>query len=311
MSSNLANTEVNNSKHVACNLCGSDDYTILFEAGVAQINQIVKCNCCGLMYSTPRSQAPDCEQIADYDPDFVYSNLYTQHLIQRSEKEEHQVRDYETTKAFLREHYPQKGKLVEVGSGLGYLLKFFREDGWDVLGIEPNVGMCRYAETELGIKVIPTILENAQLADASVDAMTMMHVIEHVPDPLATFKEVYRVLKPGGIFVLETPRYDTWLFKILGKRERSLSCEGHIYFFTTNTLQQMATKAGFKVMKADYVGRSLTVDRLFYNLGVISKSAFIQRSLKQISRQLNLNKVFLHINAKDMERLYLQKPSLS
>jgi ubiquinone/menaquinone biosynthesis C-methylase UbiE len=31
-----------------------------------------------------------------------------------------------------------------------------------------------------------------------------------------TLKEIYRILKPGGIFVMETPRYDTLMFKLLG-----------------------------------------------------------------------------------------------
>jgi SAM-dependent methyltransferase len=195
------------------------------------------------MYSNPRSQPPDCQLIEEYDPDFFFAHLDSPGVLQRQEKEMLQVRDYKNTRDFLRKHYPQKGKLVEVGSGFGYLLEFFKHDGWDVLGIEPNRGVSRYAQTQLGLDVMPVILETAQLPDASVDVLVMLHVIEHVPDPLATLKEVYRVLKPGGIVVLETPRYDTWLFKILGKRERSLSCEGHIYFFTTDTLQKMANKA--------------------------------------------------------------------
>jgi SAM-dependent methyltransferase len=297
------------SQHTVCNLCGSDNYTVLFQAGVAQRNQIVRCNCCGLMYSNPRSQPPDCQLIEEYDPDFLFAHLDSPGVLQRQEKEMLQVRDYKNTRDFLRKHYPQKGKLVEVGSGFGYLLEFFKHDGWDVLGIEPNRGVSRYAQTQLGLDVMPVILETAQLPDASVDVLVMLHVIEHVPDPLATLKEVYRVLKPGGIVVLETPRYDTWLFKILGKRERSLSCEGHIYFFTTDTLQKMANKAEFKTLKTDYVGRSLTLDRLFYNLGVLSKQASIKRTLEKIARGLRFNTVSLYINAKDMERLYLQKTS--
>jgi len=45
------------------------------------------------------------------------------------------------------------------------------------------VGMCRYAESEFGIEIIPTILEKAELEDRSADAVLMMHVIEHVSDP--------------------------------------------------------------------------------------------------------------------------------
>ena len=221
--------------YVACNLCGSNEYTVRFEQGVAQVNQIVNCKDCGLMYANPRTKEVDSVLIETYDPEFVLSAIVNQDS-QRLEKEALQVKDYEKTRAFLDKHYPEKGKLIEVGSGLGYLLNFFKQDGWNVLGLEPNVGMCRYAESEFGIKILPTILEKAELEDRSADAVLMMHVIEHVSDPYSTLKEVYRILKPGGIFVMETPRYDTLMFKLLGKRERSLSCDGHIYFFTTSTL---------------------------------------------------------------------------
>ena len=293
--------------YVACNLCGSNDYTVRFEQGVAQVNQIVNCKACGLMYANPRTKEVDSVLIETYDPEFVLSAIVNQDL-QRLEKEALQVKDYEKTRAFLHKHYPEKGKLIEVGSGLGYLLNFFKQDGWNVVGLEPNVGMCRYAESKFGIEIIPTILEKAELEDRSADAVLMMHVIEHVSDPYSTLKEVYRILKPGGIFVMETPRYDTLMFKLLGKRERSLSCDGHIYFFTTSTLEKLATKAGFTVLKTDYVGRSLTLDRLFYNLGVVSKSQVIKQILKDVAVKLHLNKISLYLNTRDMQRIYLKKP---
>jgi SAM-dependent methyltransferase len=294
-------------KNIRCNLCGSDNYTVLFEKGVAQTNQIVKCNNCGLMYANPRIKDVDHVLIEDYDPEFVLSQIYSQDK-DRLEKEALQVRDYETTKRFLSDHFPRKGKLVEVGSGLGYLLNFFKQDGWDVVGLEPNAGMCKYAEVELGLTVIPKILEKAGFEDNSADTVLMMHVIEHVPEPDTTLKEIYRILKPGGILVLETPRYDTLAFKLLGKRERSLSCDGHIYFFTSDTLAQIAKKVGFTIMRSDCVGRSLTLQRLFYNFGVISKSPFLQRLLRQIATQFQLNKIWFNLNARDMERIYLKKP---
>lgn len=188
------------------------------------------------------------------------------------------------------------------------MLKLFKQDGWDVVGLEPNVGMCRYAESEFGIEIIPTILEKAELEDRSADAVLMMHALEHVSDPYSTLKEVYRILKPGGIFVMETPRYDTLMFKLLGKRERSLNCDGHIYFFTTRTLEKIATKAGFTVLKTDYVGRSLTLDRVFSVLGAIGKSQLIQKILKDVAVKLLLNKISLSLNVRDIQRIYLKKP---
>jgi len=97
------------------------------------------------------------------------------------------------------------------------------------------------------------------------------------------------------------------MFKLLGKRERSLSCDGHIYFFTSTTLAEMARRNGFEVMRTTYVGRSLTLQRLLYNIGVISKSQRVRDSLERLSVRFRLNRVSLYLNMRDMERIYLRK----
>ena len=51
-----------------CNVCGADDAETLFEAGVAQLNRIVKCRQCSLMYSNPRIRPADQDLIRNYDP---------------------------------------------------------------------------------------------------------------------------------------------------------------------------------------------------------------------------------------------------
>lgn len=294
-------------KTIDCNLCGSSDASVVFEAGVAQAARIVKCANCGLMYSSPRAKPADQEQIKDYDPEFVKRTVATGR--DRYDKEELQVRDYENTRAYLRKAYPKRGRLLEIGSGMGFLLAKFREDGWEVEGIEPNRGFCEFVDEYHGIKASPTILEEADEPANSFDVIVMLHVIEHVPDPLGTLREIYRVLKPGGTLVLETPRYDSLMFKLMRHRERSVSCDGHIYFFTSDSLTAMCRKAGFYVEAVDYVGRSLNIARLLWNAGVMSKSAKVQRLIGKTSDLLRLNSVHMHLNLRDMQRLVLSKPT--
>ena len=290
---------------VLCDFCGVEDSTVLFEPGVAQKNRIVRCNRCGLMYANPRA-AVDKDLIAEYvdDPDLDLSKWQPQLF----EKQTTQIHDYAGTRALLREWHPKRGKLVEVGSSMGLLLKSLRDDGWDVHGVEPDPNACRYATKTFGIPTTAATLEGAKLPSGSADALVMLHVIEHVPSPVETLREVHRVLKPGGTFVLETPRYDTLMFKLLGRRERSLGCDGHIYFFTNETLRRAVELAGFECLRHDAVGRSLTMDRLVYNLGVVSRNRWLQGRLGKLSRTLRLQKLRLHLNFRDMQRVYLRKP---
>jgi 2-polyprenyl-3-methyl-5-hydroxy-6-metoxy-1,4-benzoquinol methylase len=289
---------------VSCGICGSDAFVVLYGPGVAQLNQIVRCEQCGLMYANPRKQADHVELEAQREEwDFAERNP------QRFEKEQLQVRDYVLTRSVLGRLHPNRGKLVEVGSSCGFQLDAFRKEGWDVLGVEPDRNAAHYATQKLGIPIVNSILEDAQLPPESADAVMMLHVIEHVPDPVGTLREIFRVLKVGGHLVVETPRYDTLMYKVLGRRERSLSCDGHIFFFTTETLRRASTLAGFELERVEYVGRSLTLDRLVYNFGVMTKSRDAQRVLSTLSRRLSLHKLSITLNVRDMQRLYLRKPA--
>jgi 2-polyprenyl-3-methyl-5-hydroxy-6-metoxy-1,4-benzoquinol methylase len=292
------------SHRVACNLCQVDDATVIYPAGVAQLNEIVRCNRCGLMYASPRKD-PDCVFIESWEDNPNWDPAKEDP--QRFKKEHIQIRDYTETRAFLAGLYPQRGKLVEIGSSFGIQLDTFRQEGWDVLGIDPDRNRCRQATQRLNIPTIASTLEAAGLPDASADVVVMLHVIEHLPDPVATLREINRVLKPGGHMVLETPRYDTLLYKLLGRRERSLGCDGHIYFYTTDTLRRTYEAAGFELVQLNYVGRSLTLDRLAYNVGVITRNRSLQKKIGAASRRMGLQNIRFHLNFRDMQRICVRK----
>ncbi len=292
-----------------CNICGSKDYKVIYPPNVAQVHQIVQCMDCGLLYAYPQGQV-DIDQIENYDPAWILENLDNQRFQEIIRKQQGQVRDYQDTKSFLAKKFPETGSLLEIGSGYGYLCDYFRESGWNVTGLEPNEASSMFAQHQLKINSVPSTLENANLVDNSFDVILMMHVIEHLSDPLSTLKLARRKLKNGGIFVLETPRYDTISYKLLKKRERSLSCDGHIFFFTSDTLKEICAKAGFEVLKLDYVGRSLSLERLLWNIGVISKNENVAKYLDALSRAFNLKAARIKINIRDMQRIYLRKQDL-
>jgi 2-polyprenyl-3-methyl-5-hydroxy-6-metoxy-1,4-benzoquinol methylase len=288
---------------VACNSCASSDTTVLFRAGEAQSHQIVRCNKCGLMYASPRPEPPQHVTLAERTVTETEKLL----IKGRIEKEKLQVRDYRETREMLNKRFPGRGNLLEIGSGYGYLLSAFERDGWSVKGVDPDYFACDVARENNKVDVFSGILQDMDLPEESMDVVIMNHVIEHIPDPLALISDIRKILRPGGVLVMETPCYDTLMFKLLGRRERSLSCDGHIYFFTTASLKALSEAAGFRQLKTSRVGRSLTFNRLAYNLGVISKSKTIERWLQSVTRALHLHKVYVYLNMRDMQRIYLEK----
>lgn len=81
--------------------------------------------------------------------------------------------------------------------------------------------------------------------DATFDIITALDVLEHLDDDYAALKELWRVMKPGGILIVSVPSYRflwTYWDDILGHRRR----------YTTGMMRKVATRAGFRTRKLTY-----------------------------------------------------------
>jgi len=101
-----------------------------------------------------------------------------------------------------------KRTVVDIGCGRGELLTVLKESGIRAIGVDSNPSSVKSLE-ERGFEAYCEDLSDffERTPSGSVAAITMLHVIEHLPFGLLlkTFSEIYRVLEPGGVFVAETP----------------------------------------------------------------------------------------------------------
>lgn len=303
--------DTSSSPSIPCNLCGADNFDILFDQGVAQSARIVKCRECGLIYANPRNAGVDAEDYETAPPEEILKGVEsdTSHPFRwRYDKEKFQTRDFDDTFRLLQKLHPEKGHVVEVGSSLGFLLRRFIDDGWEATGVDPWQEVPFFTREVQGFDTIPLTLEQAKLPSESADVVILLHVIEHVPDPLETMREIWRVLKPGGHMVLETPRYDTFMFKLMGRRERSLRMDGHIYFYSDETLKQSFQKAGFTEVETRHVGRSLSGERFVWNAANILRSPGFTQKATAAARKIGLANLKFRLNLQDMVRIVAEKP---
>lgn len=285
-----------------CDNCGARGYRVLFPAGQAQAHQIVRCSDCGLMYAHPLTRS----NLDSYS--FDSSTAVPLHddspEVRRGRTK---LPDYERIGRDLLSYLPQRGHLVEVGAFSGVLLDAYRRQGWRVSGIEPDGRAVAYGRQKFGVELHNGTLDTVTLAPACADAVVMLHVIEHIDQPSRAVDAVASLLRPGGVFVVETPTYDSLAFRLLGRRERSLSCDGHIFFYTEATLCRLLTDHGFSIERVQRVGRTLSLGRLLWNIGVMSKSALLQRLLKSLTNYMRLEDRYLYLNARDMVRVYARR----
>lgn len=139
--------------------------------------------------------------------------------------------------------YVAGGTLLDVGCGNGRYLKTMRGLGWNVRGVEFNrlsVEHCRRA----GLEVHCGDLASADFPDASFDVITARHVIEHIPTPQAFMAELARLLKPGGILVVETPNYDSLGWSWFASRWYASAIPYHLMLFSPGNLTLLARQYG-------------------------------------------------------------------
>ncbi len=142
---------------------------------------------------------------------------------------------------------PGRGRLLDVGCGNGGILACLRELGWDVVGLEPDLRAARVARERFGLDVVSAAFEEARLPAASFDVVTLGHVIEHVPDPLALLVRCRDWLRPGGSLHLLTPNAGALGCRMLGPAWRALDPPRHLVLLTPAALSRLAEEAGFEV----------------------------------------------------------------
>jgi len=142
----------------------------------------------------------------------------------------------------------QRGRLLDVGSGNGEFLARMRDLGWDVVGVEPDSKAAQVSRETYGLTVYSGSLEGANLSAQSFDAMTLIHVIEHLSDPVQTLKSARELLKTGGRLVILTPNIASLGHRWFGDHWRGLEPPRHLFLFSAESLRRVVEDAGFHVL---------------------------------------------------------------
>lgn len=98
--------------------------------------------------------------------------------------------------------------VIDLGCGRGEWLDLLREHEMVGKGVDCNQVMVQVChELELDVRQTDALSYLRSLPDNSVGAVTSMHLVEHISfnDLIALFDECLRVMKPGGLVMLETP----------------------------------------------------------------------------------------------------------
>lgn len=149
----------------------------------------------------------------------------------------------------LNKYAAGRGRLIDVGCGLGIFLNEARKRGFQVTGVDLSKEAARKTWERYKITVEHGSFENLTIADQSSDIITCFQTLEHMNDPRRFFRKAYKVLKPEGVLLITTPNSDCFWKKILRQYWFSYRHEEHLFFWNKKALELAFRKVGFKKIK--------------------------------------------------------------
>ncbi len=129
---------------------------------------------------------------------------------------------------------------VDVGCGTGGVLDRLKSIAKSVVGVE----LQKSVRTELQSLGYTMYRDVAELPQASADAISLFHVLEHITDPISTLLDIRRALRPGGVVIIEVPHARDVLLHLDSFKEFSLWSE-HLILHTRESLRKFLEVAGF------------------------------------------------------------------
>lgn len=252
---------------VNCDLCSSSDFILKFTATSTEFNEafrLVECQKCGLVYLNPR---PTKAEIGKYYPQenyYAYQGLDDKSWNNFRQKVKNFILEsqpgYADNLQWIRKvlwllsrrslmvQVPNMkgGRILDVGCGNGYFLKWLKEHGWETYGVEISQAACQVAQKH-GLKVFNGELAEAKYPSNHFDVVAMNQVLEHVYSPRNYFREIKRILKPNGLLIACLPNFNCFESKLFGPFWLALEVPRHLFFFTPETLRKLAQAEDFQV----------------------------------------------------------------
>jgi hypothetical protein len=186
---------------------------------------------------------------------------------------------------------PKDAIVIEVGSGDGKQLSYFKQKGAKVLGFEPSAVLCNRSE-EIGVPVYQGLFTEESIKNVPQDFMNanvllLTYTFDHIPTPIAFLEAAKKMIDPtNGLLIIEV--HD--LNKIVQRREYCLFEHEHFIYLTEETMKSVLNKTGFELLTTELLQESERRGNSLLIVAALRGSKY---------RSDNGNKVILPINYKD------------
>ncbi len=212
-----------------------------------------ECSDCGLVVCLPLPDDPGAQYGADY---FDRRRELTAADISWK------VDAFRDLAKALRRSLGQGARVLEVGSGVGALVRALRDQGLEATGLELSEAAVAIAREHLGIELRQESVDEAQFPH-QLDGIVALHVVEHLLSPNSFIEKASAALRMGGLLVVEVPDFGARLRERTGDDWPYFRPGEHLFHFTEGSLRWLMTQHGLAVSRVERLG----------GLGVLAREA--------------------------------------
>ncbi len=141
--------------------------------------------------------------------------------------------------------------MLDVGAGKGHFLAAARAAGWDADGLEYSATSATAARNLYGVEVRVADFMALPPWPAHYDVLSMIHVLEHLPDPGRALDVARTLLTPGGRILISVPNAASLQARSFGRHWLHLDLPRHLFHFTPQSLAILLRRAGFSMLQSD------------------------------------------------------------
>lgn len=176
----------------------------------------------------------------------------------------------------LKKHSSLKGDYLEIGPDVGFFVEHTVKEGqfnryWL---FEPNLSVVPHLSQIVKgkkFKIIHEMTDFSALPNNSINAVVMIHVMDHMLDPLKMLKALKTKLKKDATMLIVTHDESSWLSKILNARWPAF-CLQHPQIYNLKTTKSLLKASGFDVIyqqkTTNFFKLSFLVKHAFWAIGI-------------------------------------------
>lgn len=241
---------------ISCPICNKNNFDLLAEKDRYGLKcYTVLCEDCGLLLTNPRMNQNAYNEFYDKE----YRNLYTASEVSTDDFFSEQWRHGKAILQYILQYSDirsfKRKTVLEVGCGAGGILKAFKDEGAEIIGLDLGSNYLKYGIEQYNLSLVHGSIHSHSF-DKKIDIIIYSHVLEHILDLDAEIMKIKELCGEQTLIYIELPGLlnikKAYNGDFLGYLQNA-----HVFHFSLKSLENLFLKYGFGLIDGNETIQSL------------------------------------------------------